>query len=75
MAEYKYPYLEVHQSRTQEPTAWQQELANAIESVFASGARELDEVIAGMNGTRVRAPDGSDWTVESFTTLIRQLGE
>ena len=43
---YQFPYLDPHQTRTQEPTAWQQELANAIESIFAKGAHELDELIA-----------------------------
>lgn len=71
---YKYPYLEPHQTRTQEPTAWQQELANAIESVFAKGAYELDQLIAGLNGTRVRPPGGADWTRENFTALMRELG-
>jgi hypothetical protein len=74
MKEYKYPYLDAHQSRTQDPTQWQQELANAIESVFAKGARELDEVVAGLNGTRVRPPNGADWTPEIFTNLMRELG-
>lgn len=74
MPEYRYPYLDPHQTRTHEPTQWQQELANAIESVFAKGARELDEVIAGLNGTRVRPPTGADWTPENFTALMRELG-
>lgn len=74
MKEYKYPYLDPHQSRTHEPTPWQQELANAIESVFAKGARELDEVVAGLNGTRVRPSNGADWTAETFTSLMRELG-
>lgn len=74
MPDYRYPYLDPHQSRTQEPTAWQQELANAIESVFAKGARELDEVVAGMNKTRVRPLDGGDWTADNFTALMRELG-
>jgi hypothetical protein len=74
MSQYQYPYLDAHQSRTQEPTAWQQELADAIESVFSKGARELDEVIAGLNGTRVRPPSGDDWTSENFTALMHELG-
>jgi len=74
MKEYKYPYLDPHQTRTHEPTQWQQELANAIESVFVKGARELDEVVAGLNGTRVRPPNGADWTPENFTSLMRELG-
>ncbi|MFA6265569.1 MAG: recombinase-like helix-turn-helix domain-containing protein [Pseudolabrys sp.] len=72
--DYQYPSLDPHQSRTQEPTVWQQELANAVESVFAKGARELDEVVAGMNKTRVRPLDGGNWTAENFTTLMRELG-
>ena len=74
MSQYQYPYLDPHQTRTQAPTAWQQELANAIEGVFAKGARELDEVVAGLNGTRVRPPSGDDWTQENFTTVMRELG-
>lgn len=74
MPEYRYPYLDPHQTRTHEPTQWQQELANAIESVFSKGARELDEVIAGLNDTRVRPPTGADWTPENFTALMRELG-
>ena len=71
---YAYPYLSPNQTRTHEPTAWQQELANAIESIFAKGARELDELIAGLNASRVRPPDGATWTEQNFTALIHELG-
>ena len=74
MAEYRYPYLSPNQTRTGEPTAWQQELANAIEAVFSKGARELDDVVAGLKLSRVRAPDGGEWTAESFTKVMRELG-
>ena len=74
MAAYHYPYLEPIQTRTQEPTAWQQELANAVEGVFSKGARELDAVVTALNATRVRPPDGSDWTPENFTAVMRELG-
>jgi Recombinase-like helix-turn-helix domain len=74
MSQYKFPYLNPAQTRIDEPTAWQQELANAIESVFTKGARELEEVVAGLNGTRVRPPNGADWTPENFTALMRELG-
>ena len=74
MSQYAYPYLNPVQTRTNEVTAWQQELANAIESVFTKGARELDEVVVGLNKTRVRPPNGDDWTEETFTALMRELG-
>jgi hypothetical protein len=51
--EFKFPYLSPHQPLTQ-PTAWQQELANAIEGVFSKGARERGELIAGLNASRCR---------------------
>jgi hypothetical protein len=71
---YQYPYLDPHQSRIHDPTAWQQELANTIEAVFAKGARELDALIAGLNASRVRPPDGGTWTEQNFTALMRELG-
>lgn len=71
---YQFPYLSPHQSRIQPPTAWQQELANAIEGVFSKGARELDELVTGLNASRVRPPSGGDWTAENFTAVIRELG-
>jgi len=74
MTEYQYPYLSPTQTRTHEPTPWQTELAGAIESVFSKGARELDELIEGLNGTRVRPPAGGAWTKENFTAVMRELG-
>ncbi len=74
MKPYRYPSLDPHQSRTAEPTVWQQELANALENVFSKGARELDEVVAGLNKSRVRPLEGGDWTADKFTTLMRELG-
>jgi hypothetical protein len=74
MSQYAYPYLNPVQTRTQEVNAWQQELANVIESVFAKGAKELDEVVRGLNGTRVRPPNGDDWTQENFTAVMREQG-
>lgn len=75
MSSYQYPYLSPRQTRAQGPTAWQQELANAIEGIFSKGARELDEVIAGLNASRVRPPSGGDWTAENFTAVMRELGD
>jgi len=74
MSEYQFPYLNPVQTRTHEPTPWQIELAGAIESVFSKGAHELDELIAGLNGSRVRPPNGGDWTKENFTAVMRELG-
>lgn len=73
MSGYQYPYLSPHQSRDVEPTVWQMELASAIEAIFAKGAHSLDELIAGLNASRVRPPQGGAWTAENYTALMREL--
>jgi hypothetical protein len=71
---YEFPYLRQRQTRGGQPSAWQQELANAIEGIFTRGAKELHEVVAGLNASRVRPPMGGDWTEENFQTVMRELG-
>lgn len=70
---YDYPYLSPHQSRQHEPTQWQIELASAIESIFAKGVQTLDELIDGLNASRVRPLDGGIWTTDKYTKLMRDL--
>ena len=74
MSAYSFPYLEPRQSRDEPPNAWQQELANAIEGIFTRGAKEVDEVVAGLNASRVRPPMGGDWTADNFQSVMRELG-
>jgi hypothetical protein len=74
MSGYQFPYLSPHQSRSQDPTQWQMELASALESIFAKGAHSLDALIDGLNASRIKPPDGGAWTAEKYTTLMRDLG-
>lgn len=74
MKEYESPYLDPHQSREREPTAWELQLADAIESAFSKGAHDLDSLIRALNASRVRHFTGAVWTTENFTNLMRELG-
>ena len=74
MSDYQFPYLSPHQSRSQEPTQWQLDLASAIESIFAKGKHGLDELVEGLNASRVRPREGGLWTVENYTATMRELG-
>jgi hypothetical protein len=74
MNTYSYPYASAHQSRDEEPTAWQMELAAALEGIFAKGAHTLDELIAGLNASRVKPPSGGPWTADNYTSLMHTLG-
>lgn len=75
MSDYRTPYLEPHQSRTRQPTAWEIELASAIESAFAKGAHELESLIDALAASRVRPRSGGQWTRETFLKTMRELGD
>ena len=62
------------QTRSAQPTEYENRLGDALEQVFASGAHELGEVIQGLKELKVLAPDGKPWTEESFKAEMRRLG-
>ncbi|AJW94342.1 MULTISPECIES: recombinase-like helix-turn-helix domain-containing protein [Burkholderia] len=65
----------VWQTRKAEPTPYENDLGDALERVFESGAVELDEVVAALNRVGSRAPDGSAWTLERFRAEMAALAE
>ncbi len=75
MTAYEYPYLSPHQTIAHDLSPWQQELAAALEAIFAKGMHKLDEVVVELNQSRVRPPQGGSWSRENFTALMRELGE
>jgi hypothetical protein len=68
------PYLEAHQARTQEPTAYEYKLAHILEEIFAKVGHQLSDVVRGLNDRNVHAPDGQAWTEESFQAELKRLG-
>lgn len=68
------PYLEPHQTRTREPSPYEYKLAHVLEEVFRQVGHELPDVVRGLNERSVRAPDGRNWTEESFRTEMKRLG-
>lgn len=69
-----WPYLAVHQSRTREPTPYEEKLAAALEEVFTSEGHELADVVRGLNARTVRTADGAPWTEETFRAEMNRLG-
>lgn len=55
-------------------TAWENELADVLEEAFAGGTHDLAGVVAALNQSRVRAPDGSAWTEGSLAAILARLG-
>ncbi|MDV5149531.1 recombinase-like helix-turn-helix domain-containing protein [Streptomyces sp. SBC-4] len=69
-----WPYLDVHQSRTHEPTPYEYRLAATLEQVFVQEGHELADVVRGLNARNVRTADGTPWTEESFRAEMNRLG-
>lgn len=67
-------YLKPIQSRSAEPTDYENRLADALEAAFGAGIRELPALIARLNADGVRAPDGTAWTEASFQAEMERLG-
>ena len=59
-------YLVKHQSRSAEPTPYEDKLAGAIEDVFGEGNHGIEAVVEGLNELGIHAPWGQPWTAESF---------
>jgi len=61
------------QTRSTPPTEYENQLGDALETVFASGAATLPEVVARLNETGFRTGDGRTWTEENFQEEMRRL--
>jgi hypothetical protein len=62
------------QASDREPTAWENEFADALEGAFSAGVCELEPLVAALNATRVRPREGGNWTAERFTRTVAELG-
>lgn len=74
MTRYRFPHLEIHQTRNRAPTEWETNLAGALEAAFGQGHHELPALIAALNASRVRSREGGAWTEENFRALMAELG-
>ncbi len=67
--------LNPHQARPRPPTTYEDLLGDAIERGFGAGHWELDALVAHLNRSGPLGPNGEPWTLESFQTVIKTLGE
>jgi hypothetical protein len=67
--------LDPVQSRRRELTSYEHALADELEAIYGRGVYDLPGLVAALNETGVRPPDGADWTAGTFTAEIARLGE
>jgi hypothetical protein len=68
-------YLNSHQSRKREPTQYENLLGDAIERGFAAGHWELPALVAYLNQSGPRAPNGEAWTDASYQATMQRLAQ
>lgn len=74
MAKPHRQYLVVHQTRSHEPTEYENLLAEGIERSFAAGIHDIDGLAANLEAMCVPAPAGQRWTADLFTAEMKRLG-
>lgn len=62
----------VWQTRTAEPTAFENRVGDALEKAFASGVEELPALIESLRAQGCLDPQGQPWTEESLQAWLRQ---
>ena len=67
-------YLNPHQARQRPPTPYEDLLGDAIERAFAAGIHDLDGLVAQLNQSGPRGPDGAPWSVSTFQAEMAHLG-
>lgn len=65
----------VWQTRKAEPTQYENDFGDALETAFDAGAVELDEVVAGLNRLGFRTPEGAAWDEARLVAELRRLAE
>jgi len=63
----------VWQTRSSAPTEYENQLGDALETVFTAGVETLPEVVAKLNEIGMLSPDGGQWTEASFQAEMHRL--
>ncbi|MDV6012019.1 recombinase-like helix-turn-helix domain-containing protein [Haloechinothrix sp. LS1_15] len=68
------PHPHPVQSRTAPTSNYADALADELEAIYSSGTHDLPGVVAALNASGVRPPDGREWTEATFTAQLAELG-
>ncbi len=63
------------QTRLRPPTSYENTLGDALEHVFEGGATNLEEVVAALNASTVKNPDGMKWTAQGYEDALARLDQ
>ena len=66
-------YNDTHQTRSAEPTSYEDLLGDAIERAFAQGIHELEALVGYLNASGPSGPNGQPWTGAVFEQEMARL--
>lgn len=64
----------VWQTRAASPSAYENRLGDALETIFGEGVEDLAGVVRRLNEMGVMDPTGAPWTEASFQDEMKRLG-
>ncbi|MAL02483.1 MAG: hypothetical protein CL536_10170 [Alcaligenaceae bacterium] len=66
-------YLDPHQARSHEPTAYENLLGDSIERAFGSGITELDALVTFLNDQGPQPQTADTWTTDNLAEELKRL--
>ncbi|HBT33194.1 MAG TPA: hypothetical protein DEB15_10380 [Pusillimonas sp.] len=66
-------YLDPHQARSQEPTAYENLLGDSIERAFGSDITELDALANFLNDQGPQPQTADTWTTDNLAEELKRL--
>lgn len=66
-------YLDPHQARSHEPTAYENLLGDSIERAFGSDITELDALATFLNDQGPQPQTADTWTTENLAAELKRL--
>lgn len=68
-------YLEPHQARSHEPTAWENLFGDSLERAFAADIAELDGLAAFLNDQGPAPQSAEAWTADILAAELKRLAD
>jgi len=72
---YDPPTLLPWQTRSAQPTEFEQALADALQEIFGEEVYDLPDIVSLLNKSGVNPPEEGDWTEANFQSVMKRLGE
>jgi len=64
----------IHRTLKPSPSQYESALSRALTGILGKGIHDLAGIVAALNETQLRFPNGGTWTEENFAAEMERLG-